>query len=506
MALNNSGPISLGGSTVGQSINLELGNAATALASINSTQFRTLAGVASGTIALSNFYGKSSTAYFVTWMGNLNSAGVPILGGPTVLTNNGYIAIKLQNPGGFSGTLVGFLSPDGAKFQVWGYPYNSGAASGIQPFLTDWSTTGTLMISDGSFYYFVNSASPGTVTGNRVSTGNQFGYYRNGNVSRDASNNTYYYAAAQPNPKYEGEFAFRKFNSSSAFVWGRGAGLNASQTGNNGRSQLCLVQTDGRPILCFSPRIFRSINPAGTGTQYDQYFASGFGEFDDINGAAIDASNNIWIACSGGPLLRQLNAARTTLTGYNFQVTGDGSSTSIRGMAHYNGYIYILARASDTTNTYPFYISAFNSTTGAEYWTKKITFTGTNANDINGGSAWSFGNELQANGQGVALAFDISNGSLSSGGYANRMYIKLPLNGSLTTTTYSNIANNASGTWNISLTVTTVSRTWTNMGSVGVTTSTPTTYGSSASASTPAAATNYTSSGYLTPFYKTSLS
>ena len=234
--------------------------------------------------------------------------------------------------------------------------------------------------------------------------------------------------------------------------------------------------------------------------------ANGFGEFDDINGAAIDASNNIWIACSGGPLLRQLNAARTTLTGYNFQVTGDGSSTSIRGMAHYNGYIYILARASDTTNTYPFYISAFNSTTGAEYWTKKITFTGTNANDINGGSAWSFGNELQANGQGVALAFDISNGSLSSGGYANRMYIKLPLNGSLTTTTYSNIANNASGTWNISLTVTTVSRTWTNMGSVGVTTSTPTTYGSSASASTPAAATNYTSSGYLTPFYKTSLS
>ena len=64
MTLNSSGPISLGGSTTGQSINLELGFSATALASINSTSFRTLAGVASGQISLSNFYGKSNTTYF----------------------------------------------------------------------------------------------------------------------------------------------------------------------------------------------------------------------------------------------------------------------------------------------------------------------------------------------------------------------------------------------------------------------------------------------------------
>jgi hypothetical protein len=64
MALNSSGPISLGGATTGQSVNLELGNAATAVASINSTPFRTLAGVPSGAIALSNFYGKSNTQGF----------------------------------------------------------------------------------------------------------------------------------------------------------------------------------------------------------------------------------------------------------------------------------------------------------------------------------------------------------------------------------------------------------------------------------------------------------
>lgn len=60
MPLNASGPISIGGSTTGQSINLELGLSATAATSLNDAAVRTLAGVASGVISLSNFYGKSS--------------------------------------------------------------------------------------------------------------------------------------------------------------------------------------------------------------------------------------------------------------------------------------------------------------------------------------------------------------------------------------------------------------------------------------------------------------
>jgi hypothetical protein len=61
MTLNSSGPISLGGSTAGQSINLELGKSATATVSLNDTDVRTLAGVASGAIIVpTNFYGKSN--------------------------------------------------------------------------------------------------------------------------------------------------------------------------------------------------------------------------------------------------------------------------------------------------------------------------------------------------------------------------------------------------------------------------------------------------------------
>ena len=89
MTLNASGPISLGGATTGQSINLELGVSATALASINSTPFRTLAGVSSGTIALSNFYGKSNESSWILYLG---PAKTPALSTPlgSFLTNHGW--------------------------------------------------------------------------------------------------------------------------------------------------------------------------------------------------------------------------------------------------------------------------------------------------------------------------------------------------------------------------------------------------------------------------------
>ena len=61
MTLNASGPISLAGSTAGQSIAVELGQSATGQISLNDTNVRSLAGVASGAIVMpTNFYGKSS--------------------------------------------------------------------------------------------------------------------------------------------------------------------------------------------------------------------------------------------------------------------------------------------------------------------------------------------------------------------------------------------------------------------------------------------------------------
>jgi hypothetical protein len=61
MPLNTTGPISLAGATAGQSIAVELGLSATGTISLNQTNVRTLAGVASGAIIMpTNFYGKSN--------------------------------------------------------------------------------------------------------------------------------------------------------------------------------------------------------------------------------------------------------------------------------------------------------------------------------------------------------------------------------------------------------------------------------------------------------------
>jgi hypothetical protein len=62
MPLVTSGEISIGGSTANRSINLELGRSATASSNLNETALRTLAGVPSGAISLSDFYGKSNFA------------------------------------------------------------------------------------------------------------------------------------------------------------------------------------------------------------------------------------------------------------------------------------------------------------------------------------------------------------------------------------------------------------------------------------------------------------
>jgi len=55
MTLNASGQISFGGATTGESINLELGQSATATIALNDANVRTLAGVASGQIGVGDF-------------------------------------------------------------------------------------------------------------------------------------------------------------------------------------------------------------------------------------------------------------------------------------------------------------------------------------------------------------------------------------------------------------------------------------------------------------------
>tara|TARA_B100001057_G_C22747372_1_gene910293 strand:+ start:195 stop:782 length:588 start_codon:yes stop_codon:yes gene_type:complete len=62
MTLASSGQMSIGGTTTNRSINVELGRSATATSSLGETDLRTLAGVSSGAISITNFYGKTHSS------------------------------------------------------------------------------------------------------------------------------------------------------------------------------------------------------------------------------------------------------------------------------------------------------------------------------------------------------------------------------------------------------------------------------------------------------------
>lgn len=101
MTMVSSGPISIGGSAttggLNQSINIELGRSATASSNLNESALRTLAGVPSGTISLSNFYGKSSGFAFTisTNQSNANLRTLAVSAG----WNQTQAVIATINPG-----------------------------------------------------------------------------------------------------------------------------------------------------------------------------------------------------------------------------------------------------------------------------------------------------------------------------------------------------------------------------------------------------------------------
>jgi GLEYA domain len=84
MPLAGSGTMSLGGSTTTRSVNLELGRTATAQISFNEAAVRSLAGISSGAISMSSFYGKAST---ITPVG-VTTAGAPIFYGFNASTDS----------------------------------------------------------------------------------------------------------------------------------------------------------------------------------------------------------------------------------------------------------------------------------------------------------------------------------------------------------------------------------------------------------------------------------
>ncbi|CAB5219459.1 hypothetical protein UFOVP229_75 [uncultured Caudovirales phage] len=138
MALNGSGPISLGGSTTGQSVNLELGQSATATISFNDANVRTLTGTTAGA-SLSmpgGFWGKSNTTGFSNFLYGSNGLAYdpyPTAGQPLVTpANQLYVFSRIYYNGGTpQGIGVQKIGNDGST--IWKNIYYGSGSTNILP-------------------------------------------------------------------------------------------------------------------------------------------------------------------------------------------------------------------------------------------------------------------------------------------------------------------------------------------------------------------------------------
>jgi hypothetical protein len=123
MPLVTSGEISIGGTATNRSINLELTRAAGATSSLGETALRTLAGVSSGAISMSNFYGKSNiTVSLSSVTSNEPFDATPPAGGEPSMAQLFFTS---------NGTWNATLEASASKSGNWGTPTTTGAGSGF---------------------------------------------------------------------------------------------------------------------------------------------------------------------------------------------------------------------------------------------------------------------------------------------------------------------------------------------------------------------------------------
>jgi hypothetical protein len=230
MTLPSSGPISM------NNVNVELGYSGTALISLNDTAVRTLFGVASGQISLSDGYGKSNTTYFImayqaiaspcafTSYRNIGFNGALVNGssyyfygslntgvtyGGIANTGIGYLIVKTSNAGAYSASKWYGLSGTGCCCR----PYTS-ANSSIYKMLVNpadgylygysqyygYNTNYWCGAPDQGFYYnAIRRFDASTLALVSSTWAREFDTYARGysvsimdNVYLDASNNTYF--------------------------------------------------------------------------------------------------------------------------------------------------------------------------------------------------------------------------------------------------------------------------------------------------------------------------
>jgi uncharacterized delta-60 repeat protein len=322
MALNSTGTISLGGTTTGQSVSLELGRSSTATISLNDTAVRTLAGVASGAISLYNLYGKSNVPY---WIG--------ILGGSAFSNSQG---ITVDSSG---------------NVYICGYSN----ASGTTDFqIAKYNTSGTIQWQKRL----------GGVAG-RDSV--------NGSVFVDSSGNVYvcgYSSASGTN-----DFQIAKYNTSGTIQWQKRLGGSGTDIGMSvAVDSSGNVYVGGYSSSSNSVSQLAKYNSSGT-IQWQRQLSTGTAD-SQIFSIALDSSGNIY-ACGRAtyysPLQNDLQIIKLNSSGAIQWQRSLGASLTEVGFSvtlDSSGNVYVCGYSSDS-GTQDFQIAKYNNS-GTIQWQRRL--------------------------------------------------------------------------------------------------------------------------------------
>lgn len=375
MALNSSGPISFGGSTVGQSINLELGVSATALASINSTSFRTLAGVASGQISLSNFYGKSNATFYFAVLydptGGYDTPGTVFSqipqnscvmydgtyfygsGPKCVASPSSDCIVKFSNTMSFAACSTYTSSTNGNQFA-------SLSKSGTNIAIYSGGAANTILLSND--LATVSSANKPTSGWNQAVNLLEA-------VNTDSSGNLYY--CVRFGSGSGGDFGLAKFNTSGTLQWSNESNNGGTGAGTGQATNLA-VNSSGTSVINWQA------SNVSTSDQVHCFNSSGTRQWSVTVGGSYQRVRNIRIADSGNVYLMVGNNDNVYLTKLNTSgvvqwtrlITGCGSSyTDIYIDSSENVY---TASYVYTAGYYVCYLIKFNSS-GTVQWQRGIT-------------------------------------------------------------------------------------------------------------------------------------
>lgn len=371
MALNSSGPISLAGTTAGQSIEIENGGNGTTQISLNDAAVRSLAGVASGAITMpTDFWGKSNAVYFVQYY-----SAFPVFGSSVDGSGNMYLA------GMRSGNQSCQVINAGATTitQKWfsGGGYISGNYAGA--LISGSSSTVGFFSAAGIDLYTASTLSFSPTTRRRWNTpsGLSFAYGTpsvkqvvmapNGTIYAACGTQFYYCCSSWES------WGVGSLTSAGAYNW-----FSTAQSANyNARC----VTTDS------SSNVYSGgISPGNQGGTWIKFNSSGTPTFgigligvSNITGIAVDSSGNVYTCGEGGnssvAVITKQNSSGTILWSRFINYTGSGG---IYRFSPYNialdssNNVYVLAATNTNNNSFNCLGLVKYNTSGVYQWGRKI--------------------------------------------------------------------------------------------------------------------------------------